>query len=783
MTEYQNSSLTQNHLYILIKRVTNTKTTPIDKNSWNDAFYGNYIIPFSKFQIKESDMRVKTASFTSNTYLDLTTGLYAIYIVSLYHENFAGVILSVDDNDDGTYTYQCQDWSRLYQGNFSHCFSNTRVYDIIRYMLLRGYAGDYPFDKTKYQKYKYMLSGLRPLAYYNNDWWGNSKKFNPMETKRNVIIEDKSYIQAIRDLVYGGGGYIDVFFANNGALQIKPYSYNEWITNGIYITTEELASRKWKFDTTNMITSVVVKNSDSSKTGKTYSSSNLTGLDLAVFFGDLGTTISNPNQTTTTKTTSSSKSKNVPVHMNMDIIGTKSQDNQLMSDLASLLKKKGYTVTKGARNPNAHYSEINKVKKNGIYFTIVGGLCAGTIKSLCNDAHFKNALKKKNAKMVIGHKEPNKTTKWRLINSLTWLPRAHDDNFSPKSFKGISNPRKMILNAGIGIAQGTTAKEIASTFPGFKTASSKNNNTAIVNTQTTDAINKEKESALKELSKPLRNLMKMTITLPLGNLSFKNLHTNMFCYTELPNTVENMGTISTALKGYYTRYIGYKLNRWYIEGITINYDNGKYTMDLELNPFPSNFVEYVDNKNKYSKAYNEAQKKSASSTSTTKKESDNYTNVGKRSDGKTCCIDTYYLTTKKGQNNIKKLTNSSENKLSRQWIGKTGTNYHKFVKGCKTAKEVYKKLCTIIPVKVASYANTKYKCPENAFNHPENLNCAERSRLFKSCCDSLQIPCVIYHVEHHYMNGVLINGKWKTADLCYRSGIRHKDYNTAGFNK
>ena len=53
-------------------------------------------VHYTKYQIKETDMRVKTATFTSPDYIDLTTGLYYVLISSKYHENFSGVILDVD---------------------------------------------------------------------------------------------------------------------------------------------------------------------------------------------------------------------------------------------------------------------------------------------------------------------------------------------------------------------------------------------------------------------------------------------------------------------------------------------------------------------------------------------------------------------------------------------------------------------------------------------------------------------------------------------------------------
>ena len=796
--KYTRTNITQNKSFIYINRLGDARyDRVVDSAYWNESKKYNLLVSYTKYQIKETDLQQKTATFTSTDYYDLTTGLYTILISSPYHENFAGIILSVEyDKREGLYTYQCQDWSRLYQGKVNLMCSNVSYYNILRTLISqRGVKLSNNPSKTQLKQYKKRLSGLRPLKYYNMGWWGNSKKFNPLEAKKKVLIKDKTYIEAIRDIVYGAGGYIKVYFSQNGVIQIEPYSRSEWLKNGIYVTTQELASEKFTFDTTNVITGVIVA-SNENKVGTGYSSKELVGLDLTAFFGDLGAEISNPNKSTTstktstTKTTTENSVNGTPVHINTDRIGSASQDQQMLKDLKKLLEKKGYKVTLGARNPNAHYTEINKVKKNGIYFTIYGGLCAGTINEQCTSNHFWNVLKKKNAKMVIGHKEPNKTTKWRLTNKLTWLPRAHDDNFSPRSFKGIKNPLKMMQNKGIGVATGLNAKEIASNFPNFKgntTNKSSSKSEVIISNTDSNNITKEKSSAIEEIGKPIRDFLNLKVTIPLGNPSLKNIHTNMFLYTELPKefTLTNFKTIADAIKSKYSRYTGYTLNRWYIEGVTITNDGVKFTMDLDLNPFPTPLIDYVENKKKYTSDYDSKSTSNTKSSTkeTTKKADDNHTNLGFRSDGKGACNDTFYLTTKKGQNNISKLVNKSENKLSQEKIGKTGTNYHKFVKNCKTAKEVYKKLCTIIPLKNASYANTKYKCPQDAFNHPTNLNCAEKSRLFKSCCDSLNIPCVIYHVENHYMNGVLINGKWQTADLCYRSGIRHKDYNTAHFNK
>ena len=94
-----------------------------------DTFYKDRLkIPFVKYQIKETDRRIKTASFTSSEYFDVTKGKLIVVISSKYHENFVGIILNCEyDEDNGVYTYNCQDWSRTYIST-SYSFSKNVTY-------------------------------------------------------------------------------------------------------------------------------------------------------------------------------------------------------------------------------------------------------------------------------------------------------------------------------------------------------------------------------------------------------------------------------------------------------------------------------------------------------------------------------------------------------------------------------------------------------------------------------------------------------------------------------
>ena len=102
---------------------------------WNNTA----TIPYTKYTIKETDFRVKTATFTTPQYLDLTTGQYYVLISSKYHENFAGIVLENEfDEETALYTYQCQDWTRKWINKFEGIYKNIQLYKLLRVMISNG---------------------------------------------------------------------------------------------------------------------------------------------------------------------------------------------------------------------------------------------------------------------------------------------------------------------------------------------------------------------------------------------------------------------------------------------------------------------------------------------------------------------------------------------------------------------------------------------------------------------------------------------------------------------
>ena len=128
-----NANLVQNKSHIKISRIADPSTQVyIDWKSYDD-------IHWKEYEIKETDMRQKTATFTSPNYFDLTTGVYTVYITSPYHANFAGVILSVEyDEDTGLYDYKCQDFSRFYQTKVFLQTKKVKLYHILQHLISQG---------------------------------------------------------------------------------------------------------------------------------------------------------------------------------------------------------------------------------------------------------------------------------------------------------------------------------------------------------------------------------------------------------------------------------------------------------------------------------------------------------------------------------------------------------------------------------------------------------------------------------------------------------------------
>lgn len=462
-------NLIQNQTYIFVARKSNARNIIID---WKNKLP----VYWSKYSIKESDMRQETASFTTPQYFDLTTGVYCVLISSPYHKNFGGIILDVEyDEDTGMYTYQCQDFSRVYQSKFDLIAVNLSMHRLLKHLITkRGIPLTGNISDSLKEGWSRVLSGLKPAYQYEQKYYGASKNFNPMTEKVNAVIKGKTYIEAIRDLVYGSGAYIDVYFDTYGVCHINPYHKND-LKKGLVLSANTVTNRKFKFDTTNIVTGIVVQSTDSLKVGNYYDASKVVNLDLGVFFGDLTSSISNPTSSSTSSSTSTKKStttnntknpyntKKKKVYISSDNINGKTADKKFMNDIATKLKKQGWSTKIIGLGPNSHYyPNYLKNCKEGVWFCIFGGADAAVFKQCVGNNAYTNAMKKGNVRTVIGMHgggDIRKNGKY-----YKWLPRAHDDNYSPSSFRGISYPLDMLTKGKVPIMYANTVDQMVAKF-------------------------------------------------------------------------------------------------------------------------------------------------------------------------------------------------------------------------------------------------------------------------------------------------------------------------------
>ena len=99
---------------------------------------------------------------------------------------------------------------------------------------------------------------------------------------------------------------------------------------------------------------------------------------------------------------------------------------------------------------------------------VYNGLCAGTINEM--PASYYGGVIKKNGSVLCPAWDTRSWTSSTMkqyrkgFTKLSYLKRAWDDNFSPSSFTGISNPAKFMTKNGIKYCVGDSAALIAKQF-------------------------------------------------------------------------------------------------------------------------------------------------------------------------------------------------------------------------------------------------------------------------------------------------------------------------------
>jgi len=446
-------------------------TNPVKWYSWKKEYCTE--IPFTKYSIKETDFRVKTATFTSPSYIDLTTGLRLVRIVSKYHENFAGVVLeSSYDEDTGLYEYQCQDMSRMFMAVTECKFMTASIYEILINLITGAKLPVHP-TKKQLNNYKVVLSGLRPLLMYDQSLYpGNVYKGNPFKQVPHMLIRDKTRMEVIRDIVYSSLGFFDVWFNDNGIIQIEPLSKTDWESTGLQLHAYDIMERKFKFSTTNAIVGVRV-NGENLDVGKSYGANSLLGLDLAAFFGVVTTSVANPIKKTnatksTSKTTTNTKGNPYGNKAKKIWIGADGGSGGFTQEIISYLNKAGWSCHYSGEGANVHYEDYFNVTSDYQVLAIVdNGFDPATVMEPY-EGSIKNELANKGVVCMFffdtrDWTNPDGMKPYRYGNFKGYYAhRAWDDNYS--NFSGSLNVDQYFRNNKIKYCANPSAKGMVDQF-------------------------------------------------------------------------------------------------------------------------------------------------------------------------------------------------------------------------------------------------------------------------------------------------------------------------------
>ncbi len=130
------------------------------------------------------------------------------------------------------------------------------------------------------------------------------------------------------------------------------------------------------------------------------------------------------------------------IYLTSDVIYNSDRDMAFMNSIKTELEKRGYNVVISSYGSNAHNTVIRaeSLPENAVQVSIFGGADAGVIYDVCTRSY----MRAKANRLVFFVYYPTATD----ITGLSWLPRAHDDNYSPSNFTGIAHPDEYLKEHG-----------------------------------------------------------------------------------------------------------------------------------------------------------------------------------------------------------------------------------------------------------------------------------------------------------------------------------------------
>lgn len=554
-------------------------------------------ILFSEFTITETDLRVKTATFKSPHYIDLTKGRACCWIQRKYGDNFGGVILSCKQGDDGLYEYSCQDWNRLLTNKVYVVLNGTwTAHKIISKLLsecgmsmdglgkIESYDGmneEVPSDDDPYEQMK-SNSGSTSTTTTDSSSSDSTKtdaekkkeeeekkkqaekdketkleKSNSFRRKPRGLYDKISARDFILAIIMRAGVNIDIWMDENGVLHFDRYVKDNWLKERWYFVDTDVYEPSLKFDLTDLITQVAVKHVDQLDGEATlYTSEKLLGVNLAKFFGVMGTVIDNPVK--------SSGGGNVASGDGITFTG-KPSAGKCCAKANGGVQPPYKTVTRSYKNycPNCKKSNVLKANPKGV--------AEGEITCGACDSDF----------CICCGYDKNGTCRSRLTPASGGTPATSTDSSSSSKNTG------------------STATSTTSTDASALDTTSTGTQVAV------EDWTKNKMAARIAFSESMRKWFTFTIKLP-GE--YRKLHTNSFCMFMMSDTfvLENMPTIGKKLNGKFTRYVGYEKNRYYIEKVVTSCIPSGFYTELTLNPFASDYSTFAKTQIQAEEALNSA---------------------------------------------------------------------------------------------------------------------------------------------------------------------------------
>lgn len=248
-------------------------------------------IPLTSCSISEEDLRIKSAKISTYKEIDLSTEMTWVYITYMNITVYSGILLSGDyDESKGIYSYQSlghQRWltSKTWFVHNPKEGDSNDLYKAIEEMIEKikadtSIAGVDIYPKSKYTPYPNLLTKD------NSDGW---------KVTEGLFYEDKTYYEILMSLVAKSSCAIDCYVDENNILHLTPIDIDSWKNKDtIKFTTSDLSKYTYQSDATDIITGVYIKSKDIYKQYEVnkpdfYSSKDMIGIDLTMYYGKMET--------------------------------------------------------------------------------------------------------------------------------------------------------------------------------------------------------------------------------------------------------------------------------------------------------------------------------------------------------------------------------------------------------------------------------------------------------------------------------------------------------------